>query len=61
MALTLLSDPFFGDPFFGSFGDVFSGLPAGCSITTDVGDAGTSRDTGGRRNRAIPIDLIEAQ
>ena len=61
MALSLLSDPFFGDPFFGGLGDVFSGLPAGCAITTDVGDAGPGRDTGGRRrNRAIPIDLIEA-
>ena len=88
MALSLLSDPFFGDPFFGGLGDVFSGilllrsyflrwicqgselllrspccsgLPAGCSITTDVGDAGPGRDTGGRRrSRAIPIDLIEA-
>ena len=66
MALSLFADPFFGDPFFGGgLGDVFSALPAGCSITTDVGDAGggggSSRDTGGRRRaRAIPIDLIEA-
>jgi hypothetical protein len=61
MALSLLADPFFGDPFFGGLGDVFSGLPAGCAITTDVGDAGPARDTGGRRrSRAIPIDLIEA-
>jgi len=68
MALSLFGDPFFGDPFFGGgLGDVFSALPAGCSITTDVGDAGGgggggSRDTGGRRRaRAIPIDLIEAR